>query len=169
MKNIKRSKQKITMYDLCRLLELARTDINKFFDENLIYKKPYKGQEKLVALCQGAALHYIDKKNGVKDFDVWFFYPQKGDVILPYRRTKCVDFGKSKFGKHPNYSKREGRGVDVLMRSTKYFNRGSPEGCITDYLSNCKTKTARLLAQKAVIGLYPEKVFGKVLWPLKDD
>jgi len=81
-----------------------------------------------------------------------------------YRRTGLVDFGKSKFGKHPNKPLFDGRGVDVLMRSTQFFNRGSPESCIENYLSGCKTKTAKLLAQKAVIGLYPENVFGEVLW-----
>lgn len=141
-------------------------DIDDFFDRKPKYKRNYLGKEKLVALCQGAALHYIDGKNGVKDFDVWFFYPQKGVVILPYRRTGLVDFGKSKFGKHPNLPCFEGRGIDVLMRSTKYFNRGSPETCIADYLSSRKSPTAKYLSQKAVIGLYPESVLGKVLWPL---
>lgn len=140
--------------------------MNAFFDRNLIYKKPYQGNEKLVALCQGAAVHYIHKKNGVKDFDVWFFYPQKGDKQLPYRRTGLVDFGKSKFGKHPNSPLFEGRGVDVLMRSTEFFNRGTPKACITDYLSSRKSPSAKFLAQKAVVGLYPESVFGEVLWPL---
>jgi hypothetical protein len=36
------------------------------------------------ALCQGAAMHYHDKINGVKDFDIWFFYQFNG-VHLPYR------------------------------------------------------------------------------------
>ena len=162
---MRRSKQKITKRDLRKLLMLARADIDGFFDRKRVYKKPYHGKEKLVALCQGAASHYIDGKNGVKDFDVWFFYPQKGDVILPYRRTGVVDFGESKFGKNPNKPRFDGRNVDVLMRSTKYFNRGNPKVCIEVYLSNCKTKTAKLLARKAVIGLYPENVFGEVLWP----
>ena len=43
------------------------------------------------ALCQGAALHYVDAKNGVKDFDVWSFYTQRADGSFPYlwqeRRT----------------------------------------------------------------------------------
>ena len=26
------------------------------------------------ARCQGAALHYVNERNGVKDFDVWSFY-----------------------------------------------------------------------------------------------
>ena len=138
--------------------------MDEFFERNPIYKKPYHGKEKLVALCQGAALHYINKRNGVKDFDIWFFYPQKGDVQLPYRRTGMKDFGKSKYGKNPKVPWLKGRNVDVLMRSAEYFNRGNPISCVTGYLTKCKTKTARLLAMKAVIGLYPPNIFGKILW-----
>ena len=37
------------------------------------------------ALCQGAALHYVDEENGVKDFDVWSFYAQYDDWPCPAR------------------------------------------------------------------------------------
>ncbi len=60
---MRRSKEKITKHDLRKLLRLARGDIDDFFDRKIIYRK-YKGKEKLVALCQGAALHHIDGKNG---------------------------------------------------------------------------------------------------------
>jgi len=50
-----RSKQKITKRDLRKLLRLAGEDIDNFFDGKPIYKKPYHGKVKLVALCQGAA------------------------------------------------------------------------------------------------------------------
>jgi hypothetical protein len=43
-----------------------------------------------VALCQGAALHFVDGENGVKDFDVWTFYaarlttqPSRGAAARP--------------------------------------------------------------------------------------
>jgi hypothetical protein len=29
-------------------------------------------------------MHYYDKNNGIKDFDIWFFYPFK-QIHLPYR------------------------------------------------------------------------------------
>lgn len=162
---MRRSIEKITKADLKKLRRLAYADIEDFFKRNPIYKRPYKGKEVLVALCQGAALHYIDGKNGVKDFDVWLFYPKK-EPRLPYRRRGVVDFGSSKFGRHPD-AKPEytGRTVDVLMRSDQCFNKRGPESGLVRYLSDPKTKTAKLLGQKAVIGLYPESVFGKVLWP----
>ena len=119
--------------------------------------------EVLIALCQGAALHYIDKKNGVKDFDVWFFYPQK-EITLPYRRRGVVDYGVSKFGKREKMKGFSGRSVDILMRSDANFNNGTPDACLQSYLTKSNTKTAKLLSQKAVVGLYPKSVFGKVLW-----
>lgn len=163
---LKRSPEIITKADLRKLYRLACSDIDQFFARHPVYRKPYEGKERLVALCQGAALHYIDRKNGVKDFDVWFFYPAKTPV-LPYRRRGVVDFGPSKFGRHPQVNRKfEGRTVDVLMRSDLAFNTRSPESAIQSYLSHPRTKTAKLLGQKALIGLYPESVFGKVMWPV---
>jgi hypothetical protein len=42
-----------------------------------------------VALCQGAALHYVDGKTGVKDFDVFTFYAAhpEGPFLIGGRRT----------------------------------------------------------------------------------
>ena len=60
-----------------------------------------------------------------------------------------------------------GRTVDVLMRSDSFFKGRSPESEIVDYLLHKKSATAKLLAKKAVIGLYPERLFGKRLWPQK--
>ena len=45
----------------------------------------YAGRLVCRALCQGAALHYVDAANGVKDFDVWSFYAQRADRPFPYR------------------------------------------------------------------------------------
>ena len=162
---MKRSLEIITKRDLKKLLALAKSNMDAFFKNNPLYCE-YQGNEVLIALCQGSAIHYIDKKNGVKDFDVWFFYPMKSGT-LPYRRRGVVDFGKSKFGVHPDMEKQgfSGRTVDVLMRSDSFFSGISPETEIVDYLLHRNTTTAKLLAEKAVVGLYPERVFGKTLWP----
>ena len=164
---MRRSYEIITKRDLRKLLTLARTNLDSFFKRNPSYSM-YNGKEVLVALCQGGALHYIDKKNGVKDFDVWFFYPMKSRN-LPYRRRGVIDFGESKFGVHPDMKRKgySGRTVDVLMRSDSFFKGSSPESEIVDYLLHKKSATAKLLAKKAVIGLYPERLFGKRLWPQK--
>ena len=161
-----RSAEKITKSDLKKLLSLAKSDVEDFFERKPEYRKLYRGKEVLIALCQGAALHYVDGVNGVKDFDVWFFYP-KYSKQLPYRRRGTVDFGSSKFGSFPKDVGFRGRRIDVLMRSDSDFSKGSASVRLERYLSNAKTSTAKHLARKAVVGLYPESVFGKVLWPKK--
>ncbi len=163
---MERSQETITKSDLKKLLSLARSDIESFFARNPSYKE-YDGKEVLVALCQGGALHYLYRNNGVKDFDIWFFYPLKSRN-LPYRRRGVVDFGESKFGVHPKFKAQgyKGRIVDVLMRSDAYFSNTEPEQSIARYLKYKKTQTSNLLSQKPVIGLYPENIFGKKLWPL---
>lgn len=163
---IERSPEVITKSDLKTLFTLARSDVEAFFARNPSYKQ-CEGKEVLVALCQGGALHYLDRKNGVKDFDIWFFYPLKSRN-LPYRRRGVVDFGESKFGVHPKFKSKgyKGRTVDVLMRSDTFFSSSEPEKAIISYLKYKNSKTSNLLAQKAVIGLYPERLFGKKLWPV---
>ena len=76
-----RSPELITEKDLRRILKLALGNIEAFFDRNSRYNI-YSGKECLIALAQGGALHYIDKQNGIKDFDVWFFYPVIDDIVL---------------------------------------------------------------------------------------
>ncbi len=158
-----RSYETVTDKDLRRLLSLAQSDIESFFFRKPRYAE-YKGTEKLVVLAQGGALHYIDKVNGIKDFDVWLFYPQLNDLVLPYRRRGVVDYGDSRFGKHPDDTELEGRKVDILMRSDASFNSGTPGQCIERYLSSRKSKTAKMLSLKPMIGLFPEHCFGQVLW-----
>jgi hypothetical protein len=159
-----RSYEKITKRDLRLLLGLAQENIRVFFERNPKYKRLYMGKEVLVVLAQGAAQHYIDNKNGIKDFDVWFFYPNKKKLTLPYRRRGKMDFGKSKFGRHPEDNNYEGRRIDILMRSDAFFNKNNPVDSLHNYLNNKRTKTAELLAQKAMIGLWPEKVLGIKIW-----
>src|ERR1700674_4794123 len=63
----------------------------------------YEGAKILcVALCQGAALHYIGREHGIKDFDLWTFYERAQQIPdFPSRRLKQYNFGESKFGRHP--------------------------------------------------------------------
>lgn len=49
----------------------------------------------------GSGPHYLDGKNGVKDFDVWSFYAALGDGPFPYRWRGTADFGPSRFGRYP--------------------------------------------------------------------
>ncbi len=160
---MERSREEITVDDLAKLLIFARTDIDSFFKRNPKYIDAYRNRETLVALGQGAALHYINKKNGVNDFDVWFFCPRL-ERPLPYRRRGIVDFCESKFGVHPKDIGFKGRRIDVLMRAGYHFNHGSPEQCLVKYLELSTTTTAKMLSKKAMIGLWPKGLLGKVLW-----
>ncbi len=161
---MERSFEYITDDDLGWLCDLTRKDIALFFERNPRYQE-YKGEEVLIALCQGAAMHYIDRETGVKDFDVWVFYPKKV-LDLPYRRRGRVDSGLIRFGvpHELDLLGYEGRQVDVMMRSDYHFNDvGAAEG-VFSYLCEQETVSATFLSHKAVVGLYPESVFSEVLW-----
>lgn len=110
-----RSLARIDRSDLLRLAALAAEA-----EEGLFARHPdgvgrYAGRLLCRALCQGAALHYLDGRNGVKDFDVWSFYAARDDGPFPYRRRGTADFGPSKSGRWPgdppSYA---GRRVDFL-------------------------------------------------------
>ena len=137
-----------------------------------------------IALCQGAALHYIDGKTGVKDFDVSAFFATANAPALGFRRGTVRESGLYKFGKHPDIPRRRGyrtRWCDFFMRAitpgdieqalTKTANDSEVDAValVRGYLANRATCSSRLLARKAVVGLWPETVFGKVLWPIRGE
>jgi hypothetical protein len=112
-------------------------------------------------------LHYLDGKNGVKDFDVWTFYAEHLEAPIPARRIVYRDFGESKFGAMPNDIKPfVGRRVDLIGRSLQVESGSDPVQVIQDYLRQGKTASARELAKKAVVFLEPEELLGKVGWPV---
>ena len=91
-----RSYEQITYSDLRKLLNLTLKDHKQFLNKN----PKYRNLKILsICLCQGGALHYIDKKTGVRDFDVYIFFDDRSTVRYPVRRKGFADFGKSKFGK----------------------------------------------------------------------
>lgn len=116
-----------------------------------------------VALCQGAAMHFHDKVNGVKDFDVWFFYPFNVRH-LPYCTIWTWDYKNFKFGRHPSIPGYSGRKVDVLVRSIKSHSEQNSIDTIHQYMQYENTTTSKELAKKAVVMLYPETMLGKVIW-----
>ena len=123
-----------------------------------------------VALCQGAALHYLDGRNGVKDFDVWTFYAQHPDGPFPSRRVARADFGPSKFGRMPNDIRPyAGRRVDLIGRSLPAEPEADPVDALRRYLTSARTSSARALAAKAVVLIDPANHRGLVVWPPKAD
>ncbi len=163
---IERTLEPLTKNDLKDIYEGSVNCVNEYFIEGQgsKWQDRYNIEKPLaVALCQGAAMHYHDGVYGIKDFDVWFFYPFNKDH-LPYRTIWNWDYENLKFGKHPSMPKDTGRKVDVLVRSIRNYTENDPVKTIHDYLQYENTKSSRKLAKKAVVMLTPESLLGKVVW-----
>jgi len=160
-----RSVEKITEEHLERLSELARTDQADRFERHPRWSA-YAERVICVALCQGAALHYLDGVNGVKDFDVYTFYAQDAVGPFPARWRRAADFGPSVFGRYPpDPPQFVGRRVDLFGRSLEASVDADPVDAVRAYLRSGRTSTAHHLASKAVVGLYPSYLLGVVVWP----
>lgn len=119
-----------------------------------------------VALCQGAALHYVDRKTGVKDFDVFTFYAENPGGPFPYRWPTTADFGPSRFGRREGEPETyRGRRIDFMGRSLPEGVNANPVEALTRYLVGGRTKTARRLREKAVVLIDPPQLRGRVVWP----
>ena len=162
-----RSYRKIEIADLSRLALIAQKDQSEFFDKYPKWARLYSGREICIALCQGAALHYIDGSTGINDFDVYVFYSRNPQKDLYAKRLKFYDFGDAKFGQSLDKPNFIGRRVDCMMRSIDGHENEAAEKSIQRYLMKGKTKTARLLAAKAVVLLEPN--CGKVIWPRRSE
>ena len=161
-----RSYERIEDKDLRKLVRFAHEDREDFFKRHPRWERLYSERIICIALCQGAALHYIDGKNGIKDFDVWTFYAEHPKAPFPYRRIGRKDFGISKFGYHPLETENfKGRCVDLIGRSLKCPLDAAPVEALRDYLSQAITKTAKELSEKAVVLLWPPELFEKIAWP----
>jgi hypothetical protein len=160
-----RSYERITPEDLDRLAEISRQDREDFFARKFRYLILEEGLV-CVALCQGAALHFVNGENGVKDFDVWTFYAAHPDhPAFPWRRRVARDFGDPRFGRTPNTAGFVGRRVDLLGRSIEVGEEGDPAAALAAYLSEGRTASARALARKAAVMLEPPNRRGAVVWP----
>lgn len=162
-----RSLAQIERGDLLRLAALAADAEAGLFKRNPQGSGRYAGRLLGRALCQGAALHYVNKRNGVKDFDVWSFYAQHDDWPFPARWRGTRDFGPSRFGRYssdpPRYS---GRRVDLLGRSLPAETGADPAGVLRRYLTARRTDSAKYLAAKAVVLIHPENRVGEIVWPV---
>ena len=159
----------MTRHDLARLADLAEADLSLFISRARQARSRFRKLVLCRALCQGAALHYIDHKNGVKDLDVYTFFRADKGKPWPYRRRGTADYGKPKFGIHPeDVGKLEGRRVDLLGRSIEKGRGENPVDAVLRYLENQKSGTAWHLAQKAVVIIEPREFRGRVIWPIGD-
>ena len=162
-----RSLARIEIADLLRLAALAADAEAELFRRNPDGSGRYAGRLLGRALCQGAALHYVNGENGVKDFDVWSFYARYDDWPFPARWRGTRDFGPSKFGRYPSDPPRyAGRRVDLLGRSFRVEAGADPAEVIQRYLAARRTRSAKELAAKAVVLIYPESRVGEIVWPV---
>jgi hypothetical protein len=161
-----RSLTRIEVADLLRLAALAADAEAGLFGRHPDGSGRYAGRLLGRALCQGAALHYVNGKNGIKDFDVWSFYAQYDDWPFPARWRGTRDFGPSKFGRYPGDPPRySGRRVDLLGRSLPAAPGTDPADAIRRYLVTRRTDSAKALAAKAVVMIDPQNRAGEVVWP----
>jgi hypothetical protein len=163
-----RSERSLAPMDASDLLKLAA--IAAEAEAGLFARRPqgagrYAGRLLCRALCQGAALHYLDGKNGVKDFDVWSFYAALDDGPFPYRWHGTADYGPSKFGRYPGDPRSfTGRRVDLLGRSLDAPSGAEPAATVRGWLSAARTDSARKLAVKAVVLITQRRRAGEVIW-----
>lgn len=157
-----RSYREIEITDLRRLVLIAQKDQIAFFENHPEWARLYSSRKICIALCQGAALHYVNGSTGINDFDVYTFYRKHYVKDLYPKRIKYYDFGDAKFGQSQDKPDFIGRRVDCLVRSIDAFEGEDARISIQRYLAGGKTKTARLLAAKVVILLEPN--CGEVIW-----
>jgi hypothetical protein len=151
--------------DLQEIRQYAIEELNRF-----LYKvgnpegkyKVYRGKLIAMCLCQGAAQHFVDGKTGIKDFDVWFFFTEDENIRIP--NIKNMRYSACKLLKDVGEKR-----VDFLKKSIKrdvidMSKSEKPRDILRSYLQNANTSTSKELAKKAIVGLYPDEVFGKVIW-----
>jgi hypothetical protein len=159
-----RSYKPIRRSDLELLAGLASADRQQFFKRRKDWARFYRGRVLAVALCQGAASHFVDHKTGINDFDIYTFYAEHPKRRWYAKRMKHVDFGEPRFGQSIDRPTMVGRRVDLMGRTLPVTPKSDPGLAICRWLQRQETKTARLLAQKAVVLIRPRARCGEVLW-----
>jgi hypothetical protein len=149
-------------------------DFALIFLRNWAYCAKFQDLLLCITLCQGAANHYAvcngyakryfdSTRIGVKDFDIWFFFGKEQGRIFNPRWIGKKDLGYTKFGRNPDDVGFTGRRIDFIGRSIT-FGKMDIEGSIKRWLQSGGGASPKYLSQKAVVGLYPDEVLGKVIW-----
>lgn len=153
-----RSYRRITTDTLRFLQRLAEREFTAFFDRNPEAADYYEDRFFSACLCQGAAWHYVGKGDGVKDFDIHLFFWQHPDRAVvsrvPKRRWETV----------PNFGERACDLLKTVVPEEIQGTNESVEQIIKTYLESTPTSMSSYLAEKAVVGLLPEDIFGEVIW-----
>lgn len=162
-----RSSELIETEDLARLADIAETERADLLESE--QSAPSRERVLCFALCQGAALHYGDGANGVKDFDLYTFFAGITGRSGSFDRTpRQRDDGPSKFGRNPNdFDVFTGRRVDLFWRTLDADVDSDPAEVIQACLRHArKDSTPWYLARKAVVLLRPKARLGEVVWSL---
>lgn len=183
-----RSRARLTDEHLRRLEALAEED-HAFFTRPG-GRSEYESRRVAVALAQGAALHYLDGRTGVKDLDIWTFYAAIPGRRFPAdKRVKRADFGPSSLGRQTydmhaartehqralwqRWSAYTGRRIDFCIRALP-VQADAPINTVIRVLQGWLARGAQStaahkpsawhLAKKAVVLLYPDSHRGYVVW-----
>jgi hypothetical protein len=159
-----RSHQPIQVEDLVILAQIAHQDREGFFQSHPAWAQAYGQRALCIALCQGAGKHYIDSTTGINDFDIYTFYKRHPQKRWYAKRIKSYDFGHRKFGQSVDRPDFIGRRVDCLGREIDVHDDEDAITALRRYLQESKTKTAKMLAEKAVVLLEPN--CGTIVWPI---
>ena len=154
--------------DLLQLAALAADAEAQLFARNPDGSGRYTGRLLGRALCQGAALHYVDEENGVKDFDVWSFYAQYDDwpsrLVGAEHGTSAPRSSAGTRATPPTLFRSER--VDLLGRSLPAVPDADPADAIRRYLAARRTKSAKAPGRQGPLVLIdPQNRAGEIVWP----
>ncbi|WP_026615022.1 hypothetical protein [Ensifer aridi] len=159
MEPANRSYELLTAADLEKIESVAMGSLAAIFDRAPVAGL-YRDRLILLALAQGSALHYLDGRNGIKDFDVWAFFEAGPSKRFPHRKRWCVDFGPSRFGRHPDDAGYSGRRLDLMGRSIDVMSGEAPEDAVRRWLGT-RAKSAIAVRRKPMFCLLPRRSFGE--------
>lgn len=125
----------------------------------------YRKRVVATALCDDAALHFLNGSSGFTEFHVWTFYAEHAEAPYPPHRVSHRDFGRSRFGRDNGQQAYQGRRVRLTGRSLQCRPDDDPIDVLQQYLRRGDTPSARELRQKALVLLEPERCLGYVVWP----
>jgi hypothetical protein len=152
-------KQQVTLAELRDLATLAQREESDFFARNPHLSELYRNRLIAVALCQGAALQFVGRGYGVADFDVHFFYNQNPSKPRLSRAVKRLTADVGNFEHAP---------IDFVRTVVPSLLCGSHDNdaqtLLRGFLQQKPTANAAHLSKKAVVGLIPEALFGRIIW-----
>jgi len=161
-----RSYERITRLHLKRLLRIARLEREDFFKRHREYAILYRKRVLCTALCDDAALHYVNGQTGVRQFAVWTFYAEHPEASFPHWHEERYDFGRSAFGQLAGApASFKGRPVDLAGRSIAASPADDPLEALQYFLRRTRNPVPKRLAEKAVVLIEPEALAGYLAWP----